>query len=148
MGGVGILKYHRVFTGDFQLSKSHLMHPINLFFVIVVLTPPLISPCDLASLSHAMCRAPCQDSWNPWNAKTKYNKIQRWGHFKTRRGHGACFAFSLWGDLKSYVLCYPSVDPLIIVMQVMLKFLSKLGKGLCACKTYCFMGMNQPCDSF
>lgn len=30
----------------------------------------------------------------------------------------------------NYVLCYPSVDPLIIVIQVMLKFLSKLGKGL------------------
>lgn len=49
---------------------------------------------------------------------------------KTRRGHSACFAFLPRGDLKNYVLCYPSVDPLIIVIQVMLKFLSKLGKGL------------------
>lgn len=32
-------------------------------------------------------------------------------------------------------LCYPSADPSIIVIQVMLKFLSNLGKGLWACKT-------------
>lgn len=30
---------------------------------------------------------------------------------------------------KNYVLCYPSVDPLIIVKQVILKLLSKLEKG-------------------
>ena len=40
------------------------------------------------------------------------------------------FCFFARGDLKNYVLCYPPVDPLIIVIQVMLKFLSKLGKGL------------------
>lgn len=39
----------------------------------------------------------------------------------------------LRADFKTYVLRYPSADPLIIVIQVMLKFLSKLGMGLWAC---------------
>ena len=60
---------------------------------------------------------------------SKNNEEDFFFFFITRRGHGACFAFLLRGDLKNYVLCYPSVDPLIIVIQVMLKFLSKLGKG-------------------
>lgn len=145
-GGAGTLNYN---CGDeffnscqateaFQLNKSCLMHSIN-----------LIKQAPLSHYSIWFSGAPSCHAM-PGQLKNHGPEIQKqWrGLFKTRRGHSACFAFLLRGDLKNYVLCYPSVDPLIIVIQVMLKFLSKLGKGLWACKTYCFMGMNQPCDSF
>lgn len=49
--------------------------------------------------------------------------------FKNQTWTQCMFGFFALRRLMNYVLCYPSVDPLIIVKQVMLKFLSKLGKG-------------------
>lgn len=119
-----------------QQSKSCLMHSINL----IKQTP--LAPSESAAIPHATHSAPCQDSWKirTQNPKTMKRMIlnQTW-----TRSMFCFFALRRVEELCSLL----SVDPLIIVIQVMLKFLSKLGKGLWACKTYCFIGINQPRDS-
>lgn len=97
------------------------MHSINLIKQAPLSLLHLIQQCSLM---------PCTAHHARTAEKSEPEIQKQWrGLFKTRHGRSACFAFLLWGDLKNYVLCYPSVDPLIIVKQVMLKFLSKLGKG-------------------
>lgn len=93
-------------------------------------SPSLMIPSVSSSFPRA---TPCHASWKTGTQTLKLKQCR--GLLTTRCGHGACLPLLFRGDFKSYVFCYPSVDPLIIVIQVMLKFLRRLGKGLWACKT-------------
>lgn len=90
------------FTADrssrsFQLNKKL----FNAFHKSDQTSPSLIIPSDLEALPHA---TPCQDSWENQNPNSKNNEEVL---LKARHGYSACFPFSLRGDFKNYVLCYP-----------------------------------------
>lgn len=106
-GRAGMLKKNateekNAFTAErssqtFQLNKKL----FNAFHKSDQTSPSLIIPSDLEALPHA---TPCQDSWENQNPNSKNNEEVL---LKARRGYSACFPFSLRGDFKNYVLCYP-----------------------------------------